>query len=214
MEKDVKEYKLETLVLGAVGTNVYFLKNELSGEMLIIDPADQAEKIIEQASAMKGNPVAILLTHGHYDHMLAADAVRREYQIPILCGEEEKDLLEDPMQNLSGLWEREGIRLVADQTFREEDELELAGFRLQMLHTPGHTKGGYCFYLEEEGLLFSGDTLFRLSYGRTDLPTGNERQMMASVRRLFREIPDAVRVLPGHMEETRMQFEKKYNPLA
>ena len=92
--------------------------------------------------------------------------------------------------------------------------LKLAGFRIKVLHTPGHTAGSCCYYLPDEGILLSGDTLFRGSYGRTDLETGSTAAIIRSVRRLLKMLPDDTVVLPGHMGRTTIGFEKKYNPLS
>lgn len=208
------DFKLESLVLGAIGTNVYFLKNEESSQILIVDPADGADEIEAEVSAMDGQPAAILLTHGHHDHIGAADEIRQYYKIPVYCDAAEEDLLADPYKNLSGSWTGKGITLTADQTAVDGQELDLAGFRFKVLHTPGHTMGSCCYYFPQEKLLFSGDTLFRMSYGRTDLPTGSESAIEESVRRILTEIPSDVRVLPGHMGETKIAVEKVYNPLA
>lgn len=207
-------FTLDSLVLGEIGTNVYFLKNEESGAMLIVDPADSADQIEEKVKEMGGRPAAVLLTHGHHDHIGAADEIRRYYKIPVCCDAAEADLLADSYKNLSASWTGKGMTLTADRTFTDGEEAELAGFHFKVLHAPGHTAGSCCYYFAEEKLLFSGDTLFRLSYGRTDLPTGNEEDIEASVKRILKEIPSDVRVLPGHMGQTNIALEKAYNPLA
>ena len=205
--------KIEQMVLGMVSTNTWFLMNEENKELLIIDPADEAERIKRKISQMGGIPKAVLLTHGHFDHMMAADNLRETYNIPVYAYESEKALLENPGANLSGAWASPHI-LCADQWVKDGEKLDLAGMHLQVFHTPGHTAGSCCYYLQEEAVLFSGDTLFAGSVGRTDFPTSSTRDMRESLHRLLAELPEETRVCPGHNEETTIGYEKRYNPFA
>ena len=205
--------QIEWMVLGMVSTNTYLVKNQDTGELLIIDPADAAGRIQEKIGRMEGRPAAILLTHGHFDHMLAADALRSAYDIPVYACIQEKDLLKNARYNLSASWASphvmEADRYLADgETFRE------AGFEIRLLHTPGHTEGSCCYYLPEEAVLFSGDTLFAGSVGGTDFPTSSGADMRKSLQRLLSELPADTRVCPGHGEETTIAYEKRYNPFA
>lgn len=205
--------QIEWMVLGMVSTNTYLVKNQDTGELLIIDPADAAGRIQEKIGQMEGRPAVILLTHGHFDHMLAADALRSAYDIPVYACIQEKDLLKNARYNLSASWASphvmEADRYLADgETFRE------AGFEIRLLHTPGHTEGSCCYYLPEEAVLFSGDTLFAGSVGRTDFPTSSGADMRKSLQRLLSELPADTRVCPGHGEETTIAYEKRYNPFA
>ena len=205
--------QIEWMVLGMVSTNTYLVKNQDTGELLIIDPADAAGRIQEKIGQMEGRPAAILLTHGHFDHMLAADALRSAYDIPVYACIQEKDLLKNARYNLSASWASphvmEADRYLADgETFRE------AGFEIRLLHTPGHTEGSCCYYLPEEAVLFSGDTLFAGSVGRTDFPTSSGADMRKSLQRLLSELPADTRVCPGHGEETTIAYEKRYNPFV
>lgn len=205
--------QIEWMVLGMVSTNTYLVKNQDTGELLIIDPADAAGRIQEKIGQMEGRPAAILLTHGHFDHMLAADALRSAYDIPVYACIQEKNLLKNARYNLSASWASphvmEADRYLADgETFRE------AGFEIRLLHTPGHTEGSCCYYLPEEAVLFSGDTLFAGSVGRTDFPTSSGADMRKSLQRLLSELPADTRVCPGHGEETTIAYEKRYNPFA
>jgi hydroxyacylglutathione hydrolase len=204
---------IQNLVLGNVATNCYFLMNPQTKDLLVVDPGDEADRIQEKIAALAGKPVAILLTHGHYDHMLAADAIRRKYEIPVYIHEKEEALLEDSMLNLSGYWSS-SYSMKADHLVKEGDVLQLAGYEIQVLHTPGHTAGSACYYFPREKVLISGDTLFCQSYGRTDFPTSSPRDMQNSVGRLLKEIPEDVAVYPGHEMSTSIAMEKRYNPLA
>ena len=123
--------------------------------MLIIDPGDNAEKIEQKILEMQGKPVAILLTHGHFDHILAAEAIRDRYQIPIYACQKEEKTLQDPKINLTA-YHMDSYTLKADVYLTDLQAVELAGFSVQMIETPGHTAGSCCYYLKDEGVLFSG----------------------------------------------------------
>ena len=205
--------EIHSAVLGIVETNVYLLTNRETSEALIIDPADDADEIVRLCDRTGSVPVAILLTHGHFDHMLAAPELAKDLEIPIYAYSGENVLMRDAWANCSAHC---GFKAScsADREVTEGQMLKLAGFRIKVLHTPGHTSGSCCYYLPDEGILVSGDTLFRGSYGRTDLETGSDAAIIRSVRRLLKELPEQTTVLPGHMGRTTIAFEKKYNPLS
>ena len=209
----MKNLELQKCILGPVYTNCYLLKNKETGELIIVDPADCPEKIEMKISRMNGKPVAILLTHGHFDHILAAQAVKEKYNIPIYACRQEEEMLREPSINMTVHY-GQGCSIVPDVFLEDLDVIRLAGFSVQMIHTPGHTKGSCCYYIKDEGVLFSGDTLFCGSVGRTDFPTGSGTDMQASVKRLLKELPETTRVCPGHNEETTIGYEKRYNPFA
>lgn len=205
--------KIEKLVLGAVQTNCYLAVNADSRDALIIDPADKAKNISQKIQELKIRPVGILLTHGHFDHIGAALELKKEFQIPIFAQEQEKVILEDPNLNLSSMF---GLpfQIEADIYLKDQEELELAGFHIKVLHTPGHTKGGICYYLPQELVMFSGDTLFRESVGRTDFPTGSASVLRDSVKRLLTSLPENTIVYPGHDMKTDIAHERRNNPFA
>lgn len=160
-----------------------------------------------------GEAAAILLTHGHYDHILAVEDVKKEYQIPVYACEKEAGTLLDPSANLSGYGNR-SCSLKADILLEDLQAFEAAGFSVQMLHTPGHTPGSCCYYLKDEGILFSGDTLFYGSVGRTDFPGGSTAQIVESLHRLTDSLPEETEVYPGHDISTTIGYEKRYNPFV
>lgn len=205
--------QIEWMVLGMVSTNTYLVKNKDTGELLIIDPADAAGSIQEKIRQMEGRPAAILLTHGHFDHMMAAKELRTAYDIPVYACRKEQELLKNARYNLSASWASPHV-LEADRYLADGEVFRLAGFEIRLLHTPGHTEGSCCYYLSEEGVLFSGDTLFAGSVGRTDFPTSSGAEMRNSLHRLLAELPGDTRVCPGHGEETTIAYEKRYNPFA
>lgn len=202
---------LEKMVLGMVGTNFYLAVNEETKEALLIDPPDRADLIAAKVAELEIQPVGILLTHGHFDHIGAATETAGRYGIPVLAHEAEVDVLENTGINLSGNFGG-GFTVKADRTVRDGEEFTMAGFQIQVFHTPGHTKGGACYYLPEEQVLFSGDTLFCESIGRTDFPTGSMSALVRSARHLTEVLPEETKVYPGHESMTDIAHEKLYNP--
>ena len=209
----MKKLELQNCIVGSVYTNCYFLKNKETGELLIVDPGDAADMIERKVSEMHGKPVGILLTHGHFDHIMAADEVRKKYNIPIYASEKEETTLLNPKVNLS-VFGHGSCTLDADVYLKDLQVVELAGFSVQMIETPGHTVGSCCYYLKEEGVLFSGDTVFQGSVGRTDFPEGSTAAIVRSLHRLLDTLPDETEVYPGHDASTTIGYEKRYNPFV
>ena len=204
--------KIQNFVLGMVGTNCYLVVNEEEKQCILIDPAVYSGEIAEQIRREGLDLRAILLTHGHFDHIMGIDGFRKEFpEIPVYAHREEEALLKDASMNASLDFGRQYT--FSGAAYAEDgDVLDLAGMQFQVIHTPGHTIGGCCYYLQEEKVLFSGDTLFRESIGRTDFPTGNGGQLMRSIREKLFTLPEETAVYPGHMERTTIGDEKKYNP--
>ena len=205
----MKNLELQKCILGPVYTNCYLLKNKETGELIIVDPADCPEKIEMKISLMNGKPVAILLTHGHFDHILAAQAVKEKYNIPIYACRQEEEMLREPEINMTAHCGRD-CSIAPDVFLEDLDVVKIAGFSVQMIHTPGHTKGSCCYYLKDEGVLFSGDTVFYGSVGRTDFPGGSDSQIINSIKTKLLVLPDETVVLPGHMDSTKIEFEKGF----
>lgn len=202
---------IDHYVVGPVQTNCFFAINKETKEMLVIDPGDYAKKLIEKAKGDGYHPVAVLLTHGHFDHAGGAEEFAKHFAIPIYAHEEEKEVLEDARNNASWML-GENLTFHADVYVKDEQELDLAGMHIRVLHTPGHTKGGCCYYLPYEDVVFSGDSLFYESIGRTDLPTGSASTLIRSVKEKLMTLPDRVAVYPGHGDMTTIDTERMYNP--
>lgn len=203
--------KIETFILGELQTNCYFIINENTKEAIIIDPAAQADDIMKQLESDNLTPVAILLTHGHFDHIMAVNHLVQEYAIPVYASEEEKELLASSRLNCS-IMMGHGYVTEMTQGLQDQDEIVLANIPIKVIHTPGHTIGGTCYYLSKEAVLFSGDTLFYESIGRTDLPTGNSSQLLKSVNEKLMVLPDNIKVYPGHGTATSIGNERRNNP--
>ena len=205
------DLKVRHLVVGAVATNCYIAENRKTKEALIIDPGDNAariEQIIKEDGVV---PVAVLLTHGHFDHIMGIDDFLKAFPVPVYAGEDELPVIEDDRLNVSSMYGPK-YAFHGAQPVRDGQVIECAGIEVDVLQTPGHTVGGCCYYLPKEHRLFSGDTLFCASIGRTDLPTGSSSQLVRSVQEKIMTLPDDTKIYPGHMEETSVQFEKEHNP--
>ena len=198
-------------IVGPVCTNCYLLVNHKTGELLVVDPGDQAQLIEKQIEKTGAKPVAILLTHGHFDHAGASEALADKYQISIYAHEAERETLEDPGLNLCGMIGEHKV-YHADIFVKDEEVLNLAGFSIRVFFTPGHTIGGCCYYIADEKILFSGDTLFQESVGRTDFPRGSASDLIRAIREKLMPLPDDVTVYTGHDESTLIGYERMHNP--
>ena len=202
---------VEKLAVGAVMTNCYIVFDEETKDALVIDPGAAAGRIAEKIREKDLKPHAILLTHGHFDHILAADELRREFSVKLLCSEAERELCVDPVLNVGQQFGC-ACSVLPDETFVDGGKLTFGALSCTVIATPGHTKGGVCFYFEREGVLFSGDTLFFESVGRTDFPGGSAATLVASVKERLFVLPDATKVYPGHGPATSIAYEKENNP--
>ena len=209
----MKKAMIEQLVLGMVGTNTWLIKNKENNELLIIDPADESARIEEKIDRMGGIPVAVLLTHGHFDHIMAVKEVKEKYQIPVYACMQEEVMLAEPTINMTAVY-GSACSIKPDVLLDDGQIFEAAGFSIQMFHTPGHTKGSCCYYIEDEGVLFSGDTLFCGSVGRTDFPGGSSAEIVRSLHKLVDTLPEDTEVFPGHDASTTIGYEKRYNPFV
>lgn len=205
------QIEIKSMTLGMVATNCYLIINKETKKALLIDPADNALRISNVIEENVCTLKAILLTHGHFDHIMALNELKKRYNVPVYAHEEEEDVLKQSSLNMSGMI-GQIYTTQADIYVKDGEHLKLAGLDIIVLHTPGHTKGGVCYYLPEEKVLMSGDTLFHCSIGRTDFPTGSMSQLVRSVKEQLFVLPDDVQVYPGHDSVTSIGYEKQYNP--
>ena len=199
------------MVLGMVSTNCYLVYNNDTKEGVVVDPADNGAYILNKCSELGVTPVAVLLTHGHFDHAGGAAEVAAHFGIKVYAEEHERETLDDPKLNLSG-WTGAETTYHADVFLKDEQEFDLAGFHIRVLFTPGHTVGGCCYYFAYQDTLFPGDTLFAQSVGRTDFPKGSASALIRGIKEKLLPLPDEVTVYTGHNDTTTIGTERRYNP--
>lgn len=201
--------QVKHLVLGDIYTNTYILKDEDTSQLAVVDPAVCTDALVSLIEELGGDLRYIFLTHGHFDHIGGVGALLEHFDAKVTLCEKELPLINDPELNGSA-WNNLTVNQVnVDIALSDGDTIKLGDSELRFIHTPGHTMGSGCYVVDE--LMFSGDTLFYLSIGRTDFPTGDSSVMMSSLKRLADLDTDYV-VLPGHSEMTKLSFEKKHNP--
>ena len=200
--------KVETLVLGFVSTNGYIISNDKQ-ESILIDPSADARRIISQLEEKKLKPLAILLTHAHFDHIGAIDEIVNKYEIPVYLHEKEKIKLIDGKENLS-LSHGVDFKVKTKPTILSDKKFSIGGFDIEYFNTPGHTIGGVSFLIED--CLMTGDTLFAGSIGRTDFPGGSMEQEIESIRMLISKLNPNTKVYPGHSPSTSLGEEARSNP--
>jgi hydroxyacylglutathione hydrolase len=201
------------LPLGPIQTNCYVL-SEKDGTCLIIDPGDEGSKLHNWLREKQLNPIAILLTHAHFDHIGAVDYIRDSFKVPVYLHKRESKWLSDPSLNGSKNFMMVQPMTVkaADQLIEKEELLSIGAFRFQILETPGHSPGSVSYYFENERLVLSGDALFQGSIGRTDLVGGDGKQLIKSIHDKLLTLPEDTLVLSGHGPETIIEDEMNSNP--
>jgi glyoxylase-like metal-dependent hydrolase (beta-lactamase superfamily II) len=210
------ELMVKGIVVGVFQENCWVIGNRRTGEAICIDPGDQPAEIMALARDMGVTIKLIANSHAHIDHVLGVQGVTNGTGCSFLLHHQDLDLLRDGFGMAARRFGLDPGQRPPDPTkFVEDgDVVEVAGLRLHAITTPGHTPGSVSYYCEEANALFSGDTLFRGSIGRTDMPGGSFEQEMESICNRLLVLPDETVVLPGHMDETSIAFEKKHNPFV
>lgn len=202
----LKELKIDTWI--GDPTNCYIIFDEKSKETIVIDPAGEVEKIVEMIKILKGNLKYIYLTHCHGDHIGGVTHLKNICGGKILIHRNDSEGLNNTDINLAQYIGLDNIKLEADSRIDDNDLIHIGELEFEVIHTPGHTKGGTCLYCKKQKCLFSGDTLFRGTWGRTDLPTSNLEQIMNSIVNKIMILPDETIVYPGHGKATMIKEEK------
>lgn len=200
------------LVLGPVQTTCYVVSSQ--GRAVIVDPAANATKIIQYLGTKKLIPEAILLTHGHFDHIGAVNELAAKYSLPIYAHKLEKEYFDQPEVNLSTMMYQPFV-LSEDLDYHwlaDGATLTCLDTQVKIFHVPGHTSGSLCYYFVKDRMVFTGDTLFKQSIGRTDFIYGNHQQLVTGIRQKLLTLPDDTLVYPGHGDCTTVADEKRNNP--
>jgi len=201
---------LEVLPVGPLSVNCSIVADERTGKAIIVDPGAEAEKIIEVAENF--DVIAIVNTHGHIDHVGQVRKIKEHFGVPFYLHPEDVYLIEDE------IWEGFASYIKAepcpppDEYLEDNMEISVGDLRVKVIHTPGHTPGLCCLYIEEEMVLIAGDLLFKGSVGRWDLPGGDPQKLKRSLERIFTELPDDTIVVCGHYDETTIGHERRFNP--
>ena len=206
--------RITNLPSGALQANTYLAVDEKTNEGFIVDPGGYNKVLTKEVRDNDVNIKYIILTHGHSDHICGVNEHKAEFpDAKIVAYKDEEAMLENPNLNQSPGF---GVpySTKADILVSDGDELKVGDVTLKFIHTPGHTEGGMCIYVKEAKALFSGDTLFRQSIGRTDFPGGSYKEIMDSIRKKLFLLPDDTNVSPGHMGTTSIGFEKENNPFV
>ena len=202
--------QVKTLTVGALRTNCYLLFDPGCRDAYVVDPGDDAQDIADAVGELSLNVLAVILTHVHFDHMLAAEELCRRWRAPLWVGANDQSALTDGRRNLMELFSPGAtLMLLADRLLYDGDLLELGDTQLRVMETPGHTPGSVC--LVSDKIIVSGDTLFCGSIGRTDFPGGNALTLFGSLARLMTLEGDRT-VYPGHGEPTSLSYERTTNP--
>lgn len=204
--------QIETMSLGQLGTNCYIIYN--NQEAIIIDPGSEPDKVIHFIEQVNVKPLAILLTHAHFDHIGGVEAIRTHYHIDVYLHNEEAHWLEEPSLNGSTAFMREPVKTTLPEHELKPGKMKMSSFEFDVIHTPGHSPGSVSFIFPEYKFIMSGDVLFKQGVGRTDLPGGNMQVLENSIRNKLYQLDEVYTIYPGHGTFTTIGAEKLENPFV
>lgn len=205
--------KIMYMVLGPFMTNTYILYNEETMEGLVVDPSFTPDHYIKAIQDKKIRLLSIFLTHAHVDHMAGMNELRRAFpDAKMYMDKRDRPFLQDAERNLSSMFPVPTLVDDADVWVKDGDEIETCGYTFRVIDTAGHTPGGISFYLQKEGIVFTGDSIFQGSIGRTDFPGGSMKELTGSIKKNLFSLPDSTVVLSGHGNQTTIGEEKRSNP--
>lgn len=198
---------IKKFILGPIKTNCYIVYDDNKEAGVIIDPAIFAQEVIDFVKKQDLKIEYILLTHGHFDHLSGAVAMAKKLGAKICLHQEDIQVIKESVGDLASMFGYKLEYFEPDIFLKDRQEFKVGNLEFKVIHTPGHSPGGVSFYFEKEKVLFPGDTLFADSYGRTDLPGGDEQEIFKSIKKLL-ELPEDIKVYPGHGDDTTIGIEK------
>ena len=204
--------KIEKYVVGMIGTNCYLVINEETKDTVMVDPGAYPTKLKNAVKEQGLKLKAVLLTHAHFDHIMGLSDVMEDIKIPVYVEEADLPMMMDGESNLSSGYMRGGYQFADAVPVRDGQQLQIAGFQFRVIHTPGHTPGGCCYYFPYEDVIFTGDSLFCGSIGRTDFKGGRMSDLVRTVKEKIMTLPEHTEVYPGHNDTTTIENERMYNP--
>lgn len=202
--------KILVMEVGMIGTNCYIAVNEETNAGVVVDPGGDSDKILNVIKKHDIKIEAIFITHGHSDHIMGLDEVRKATGAKVYISKADEPMLKDADRNLSMFIGQNKTFAGADENFTDGQELVVAGIKFEILATPGHTPGGVCILADN--VVFCGDTVFAESIGRTDLPGGSYEDIIKSIKDKILPLADNVQLLPGHGPATTVGWERRRNP--